>query len=92
MEENGIMNTQEMIDSLIVDCGEIVKRLVSGNYVGFCLMPVNMVQKLNALKKGVEDELSSKDEIIRELRKINNDLTEKVTGIKADRENERSGS
>ena len=88
-DNGGLLNTEGMIDSMIVECSDMVKTRVSGNYVGFCVKTVDMVQRLTALKKGVADEMESKDEIIRELRRVNNDLTERLTGLPADRENEK---
>ena len=49
---NGMMNTTELLDSLIVDCDCAVKDLISHGYIGFCAHMVAIVQKLGALKAG----------------------------------------
>lgn len=87
----GLYDTPGMIDSLIVDCNEATRKLISGNAVGFCSSMANIVSKLSALKTGVEAERESKDAIIADLKRHNNDLAEKAFGIPADRENEREG-
>jgi hypothetical protein len=66
-----------------------VQILVSGKYVSFCAKIVEVVQKLSKLRGGVENDIKAKDETIRELRKLNNDLSESVYGVPADRENEK---
>ena len=85
----GLYDTPGMIDSIIVDCNDLVKRLLEGNYIGFCSKSVEMVQKLTRLKEGVKAERESKDAIIEDLKRLNNDLAEQAMGIPADRENEK---
>ena len=65
---SGILNTENMFDSLIVDCDGLVKLLFDGQRVAFCLKVVEMVQKLSALKDGVISEIGEKDEQIRGLK------------------------
>lgn len=69
----GLLDNIGLIESLIVDCNDLPKALVSGQYVLFCNRIVQMVQKLANLKQGVSNDLQSKDKIIAELR----DLLEK---------------
>ena len=84
----GLYDSEGLINSLIVDCNSIVGQLISGKYVGFCSLAVQMVQKLGLLKDGMQKDRKSLLDQIAELRKINNDLTEQVTGLPADRGNE----
>ena len=85
----GLLDNLGMIDSIIVDCNNLVQILVSGKYVSFCAKIVEVVQKLSKLRGGVGNDIKAKDETIRELRKLNNDLSESVYGVPADRENEK---
>ena len=46
------------------------------------------LEKLSKLKNGIESDLKSRDEIIKDLKRLNNDLAEKAYNVPADRENE----
>ena len=48
------MDCVKMIDSLIVDCAEEERLLISGQYIAHCVKLVEMVQKLTKLKDEVE--------------------------------------
>ena len=52
----GLMDNIGLINSLIVDCNNSTKALVSGNYVLYSSINVQMVQKLNNLKEGVKND------------------------------------
>ena len=65
---NGLMDNIGLIESLIVDCNDLPKSLISGQYVLFCNRIVQMVQKLANLKQGVSNDLQSRDKTIAELR------------------------
>lgn len=66
---DGIMDNLELIDSLIVDCNTLVKSGMSGQYVEFCAMIVQMVQKLGNLKEGVKTDMKALQDMIDELKK-----------------------
>jgi hypothetical protein len=65
---NGMMNTTELLDSLIVDCDCAVKDLISHGYIGFCAHMVAIVQKLGALKAGYGKDMKNRDETIEALK------------------------
>ena len=46
-------DNQQLIDSLIVDCNNAVGAMTQGQYILFCRIMYEMVQKLGNLKKGV---------------------------------------
>ena len=71
---DGIFDSVELIDTLIVDCNDVVKQVVSGNYVLFCMKIVEMVQKLSRLKDGVSNDTQYLKQEIFELKKANDDL------------------
>lgn len=50
----GLMDSEGMIASLIVDCDTAVKALTGGNHIKFCDVMVGMVRKLAVLKNGVK--------------------------------------
>lgn len=84
----GLLDSYGMIDSLVIDCNDTVRLLATGNYVAFCSKVVEMVQKLSKLRDGIKSDLKSRDEVIKDLKRLNNDLSEKVYGVPADRGNE----
>ena len=57
-------DNQQLIDSLIVDCNNVVGAMTQGQYILFCRIMYEMVQKLGNLKKGVAVELKNREEII----------------------------
>lgn len=65
---NGVMSNTELIDSLILDLNTATKQIVSGNYLAWCQTNVGMVQKLTNLKKGIQNDLASKDQTIEDLK------------------------
>lgn len=71
---NGLFDNIGLIDTLIVDCNTIVKHLVSGNEVAFCAKIVEMVQKLNSLRKGVTSDTESLQKEISDLRRFIDDI------------------
>ena len=68
----GFLDNEGMVDSLIVDCNNAVKELMSGQYIAFCDLMVQMVRKMANLKKGIISDLKSRDEQIEELQKLLN--------------------
>lgn len=82
----GLYNNAGLCDTLISDINNLVKHAVSGQYVQFCNGVTVIVTKIVNLKKGIIDDLASKDKIIEELKKINNNLVEQVTGLPVDDE------
>ena len=74
----GLLDNEGLIDSLIVDVNNVVKDLVSGQYISFTRTINYMIQKLANLKNNYKIEISSRDEEIArlrdELQKIGDDL------------------
>lgn len=65
----GLFDSSGLIDTLIIDCNELPKDLMTDQNIRFCNRLVQMVQKLHELKNGLESILKSKDEVIAELNK-----------------------
>ena len=87
----GLYNNEGLCDSLILDCNNAVKVLFSGNYVSFCNVIVQMVQKLSNLKTGIKNDMAGKDETIEELKRMNDSLMEQITGLPVEKENDTNG-
>lgn len=67
---NGLYDNEGLIDSLVVDCNNAIRNLVEGKYVLWCNIMVQMVQKLGNLKKGVHDDIESRDKQISDLENL----------------------
>ena len=67
---SGFYDNDGLIDTLIVDCNELVNDLKTGNNIRFCGRLVGMVQKLTNLQKGIRDDIASRDAQIEELKKM----------------------
>ena len=76
----GLFDSNGLIDTLIVDCNELPKKLASGEYVGFCGLIVEMVQKLALLKKGITKDRESLQDQVKELTKLRDELLIRING------------
>lgn len=66
----GFLDNIGLIDSLIVDCNNSTKALVSGNYVLYSSINVQMVQKLNNLKQGIKNDTEGLQKQIKDLKAL----------------------
>lgn len=82
----GLWDNEGICDLLISDLNSLVKSVASGQYLQFCGKITEMVLKLNNLKKGIKTELDSKNEIIEQLKSMNNALVEEKTGLPAEKD------
>ena len=65
---NGLYTNSELIDTIIVDMNNMIKEALSGQYVQICYIVTGMTQKLINLKKGIDEDLASKDKVIEQLK------------------------
>ena len=65
----GLMDAEGLIDTLIVNCNDLPKAMAAGEYVKFCGMIVEMVQKLAQLKIGIRNDMKSLQNRIDEMKK-----------------------
>ena len=77
----GFMDNEGMCDSLVFDVNSLVKLLINGQFIQFCSKVREITIKLANLKKGIHDDLESKDKIIEELKRINDSLASEKTGL-----------
>ena len=82
----GLYDNEGLCDSLIIDCNNAVKNLARGNYVQFCGVVVQMVQKLANLKEGIRNDMNSMKKKVEELKRENDELFEQKTGIPVDKD------
>ena len=76
----GLFDSNGLIDTLIVDCNELPKKLASGEYVGFCGLIVEMVQKLALLKNGITKDRESLQDQVKELIKPRDEPLIRING------------
>ena len=88
----GLMDNVCMCDSLANDCNSLVKYIFTGNYILFCNLVSQMVVKLSNLQKGIKADITSKDEIIEELKRMNDSLVEQMTGLPVEKDGANDGS
>lgn len=89
---NGLMDNEGMCDSLILDCNNSVKALASGNYVQFCNVIVQMVQKISNLKNGIKVDTNALKANIEELKKMNISLAEQIAGLPVEKDGANNGT
>ena len=66
----GLMDNTGLINVLIVDCNTLPGLLFNGQYVGFCSLLAQMVQKLTNLKTGINNDADALKERIKELERL----------------------
>ena len=81
----GLYNNQGLCDTLKVDLNNLLKNMASGQYLQMSGLVVQMCRKLDNLKEGIAADLASKDKIIEELTRLNDELVEKQTGLPVER-------
>lgn len=81
----GLYDNAGLCDTLIVDCNNLVKQAMTGQYIACCNTVVQMVRKLGNLKKGIQDDIASKDRTIEELKRMNDALVTEKTGLPVER-------
>lgn len=82
----GLYDNEGLCDSLILDCNNSVKALASGNYVQFCNVIVQMVQKISNLKSGIRADTDALKANIAELKRMNDSLAEQLTGLPVEKD------
>ena len=82
----GLYDNEGLCDSLIMDCNSLPKSLANGNYVQFCNIIVQMVQKLSNLKTGIRNDMDSMKNKVEDLKRMNDSLVEQMTGLPAEKD------
>lgn len=78
---NGLLDSDGLMETIIVDCNDAVKSLFSGNNIAFCNKMVQIVQKVSLLRKNWKQEKEAKEKQIADLMIRNHELLEGITGI-----------
>lgn len=64
----GILSNSELVETLIVDLNNVLKEAVNGQYIQACVIVSHMSQKLLNLRKGINADIDSKNQIIESLK------------------------
>lgn len=88
----GLMDNEGLCDSLLIDLNNISKQLMTGQYIQFCTLVVSMSQKLINLKKGITNDMQSMKDKLEELKRINDDLMEQISGLPVERNGDGNGT
>lgn len=81
---NGLMDNEGLCDSLIMDLNRLPKLLIDNQFIAFGNLLAQMGQKIANLKKGISADIADRDEQIRDLQRMNNELAEKAFGLPVD--------
>jgi DNA repair exonuclease SbcCD ATPase subunit len=65
--------------------------LMTGQYIQFCNSVSAMVQKLLNLKKGIKADMDSMKEKVDELKRMNDNLMEQISGLPVERKGDDNG-
>ena len=88
----GLMDNEGLCDSLLLDLNNIPKVLMTGQYIQFCAMVSSMAQKVVNLKKGIVNDMQSMKDKVEELKRINDDLMEQISGLPVERNGDDNGN
>ena len=88
----GLMDNEGVCDSLLLDLNNLPKVLMTGQYIQFCTLVVSMSQKLLNLKKGITNDMQSMKDKVEELKRMNDDLMEQISGLPVERNGDDNGN
>lgn len=80
----GFFDSDGLIDTLVVDCNELMRSISSGMYVQFCGKIVEMVQKLSTLKNGIKADRNSLEEQNTQLKQMRNEFSDDAPAVSED--------
>ena len=75
----GLYDNLGLINSVIVDCNNLPKSLINGQFIQFSSSLVQIVQKLSSLYEGVKNDMESKDKQIAALIQEKQDLINQLS-------------
>jgi hypothetical protein len=82
----GLFDNEGLCDSLANDLNNLIRQMISGNYIQFCATVTGMGQKLINLKKGIADDMNVMKRKVEELKNMNDSLVEQMTGLPVEKD------
>lgn len=77
----GLYDNIGLVDTIVNDLNRIPRLMIDGQFFQASAVFASVGQRLGNLKKGIQEELDSKDEIIEQLKRMNNELVAEKTGL-----------
>ena len=87
----GLMDNEGLCDSLLLDLNNLPKVLMTGQYIQFCAKVTSMAARLANLKKGIADDMQSMKDKVEELKRMNDDLMQQISGLPVERNGDDNG-
>ena len=88
----GLMDNEGLCDSLLLDLNNLPKILMTGQYIQFCAKVTSMAERLVNLKKGIADDMQSMRDKLEEMKRINDDLMQQISGLPVERNGDENGT
>ena len=63
----GLYDNEGLCETLITDLNRLPRLLIDGQFIGACDLLAKMAQKANCIRKGIRNDMESRDEQIRKL-------------------------
>lgn len=77
----GLYDNIGIVDTIATDLNKLPKLVIDGQFFQIAALYASIGQRLINLKKGIKEELDSKDQIIEQLKRTNNELIAEKTGL-----------
>ena len=78
----GLLDNEGLIDTLITDCNDLPRLLMENRNIGFCSRLVEMVQKLDSLKRAIKAEKQAAEDQLDEMIRWNNETAAELFELK----------
>ena len=77
----GLWDNVGICDKAILICNDAIKQLVNGEYINFCNEIYQVAKILSNLKEGITEERKSYEKKIEDMKRMNDNLCEQLTGL-----------
>ena len=77
----GLYDNIGIVDTIANDMNKLPRLIIDGQFFQAAAVFASIGQRLGNLKSGIKTELDSKDKIIEELKRMNNELVSEKTGL-----------
>ena len=88
----GLMDSEGLCDSLVNDLNNLIKQIMSGQYIVGCTVVTEMAQKLIKLQKGIHNDMQSMKDKLEEMKRMNDNLMQQITGLPVEKDGADNGA
>ena len=93
---NGLYTNSELVDTIIVDLNKLIEEAVNGQFIQACRIVTQISEKLLNLRKNIDADLKSKDEVIEDLKAAIRSYDHEIIGLNPEppvaKSNEKEGA